>query len=129
MPDYLTRDQILGVDDLPTSDVEVPEWGGTVRVRGLTGTERDRFEFRLVEAHKTPGEAVVRAELVARCIVDAEGKRVFSDKEVGRLGSKSAVALDRVFDAARSLSGMGDDAVAEVVEDFDEAPDADSLSG
>lgn len=126
---YLSRDEILGVDDLPVEDLEVPEWGGTVRVRGLTGTERDRFEFQIAQARKTPAEAVVRAELVARCLIDEKGKRVFTDKEIGRLGAKSGVVLDRVFDKCRELSGMGDAAVEEAAEDFASAPDDDSHSG
>ena len=40
----LTRDQILAVSDIQTEEVHVPEWGGTVLVRGLTGAERDEFE-------------------------------------------------------------------------------------
>ena len=45
---YLTRDAILQATDLTFEDVAVPEWGGVVRVRGLTGTERDAFEASVV---------------------------------------------------------------------------------
>jgi hypothetical protein len=127
--EYLTKAQIFEVDDLPVEDLEVPEWGGVVRVRGLSGTERDRFEFRINQARKTPDEAIVRADLVGRCIIDEAGKRLFTDKEVGRLGAKSGVALDRVFDKARELSGMGDEAIEKATEDFGNAPNDDSVSG
>ena len=40
----LSRDDILKAEDLTTEEVDVPEWGGTVLVRGLTGRERDEFE-------------------------------------------------------------------------------------
>ncbi len=43
----LSRDQILGASDLPTETVDVPEWGGQVIVRSMTGAERDRFELSL----------------------------------------------------------------------------------
>ena len=39
----LNKEQIQSVSDLETQDVEVPEWGGTVRLKSLTGAERDRF--------------------------------------------------------------------------------------
>ena len=35
----LTRDEILAADDIKTEDVEVPEWGGDVRVSVMS---RDR---------------------------------------------------------------------------------------
>jgi hypothetical protein len=41
---YLTRDAILQAPDLQGEDVAVPEWGGTVRVRGLSGAQRDAYE-------------------------------------------------------------------------------------
>ncbi len=108
----LTRDEILGADDLKTESVKVPEWGGTVLVRELTGAERDAWEASVV---KTNGTKVtidsqnMRAKLAALCIVDGDGKRVFTEKDVVKLGAKSAVALDRVTDVARRLSRIGED--------------------
>jgi len=108
----LTRDEILGADDLKTESVEVPEWGGTVLVRELTGAERDEWEASVV---KTNGTKVtvdsrnMRAKLASLCIVDENGKRVFSEKDAIKLGAKSAAALDRVTDIARRLSRIGED--------------------
>lgn len=119
----LSKDAILGADDLITEDVEVPEWGGTVRVRMMTGAERDAFEESL---SRTKGKSVkanlanLRARLVAKTVVDEAGKRLFTDAEAGVLGQKSAAALDRVFDAARTLNGMTEKDVEELVEDFPE---------
>ena len=129
----LSRDAILGADDRRTEDVEVPEWGGTVRVRGLTGTERDAYEASIVSLrgdgsqHFTLQNA--RARLVALCACDEAGERIFTDKDVKELGLKSAVALERVFDAARRVSGLSDDAVEKMAEDFGDAPSAASTSG
>lgn len=104
---YLTRDAILEAHDLPHEDVAVPEWGGTVRVRGLTGAERDAFEASVVgDRGKTMNMRNLRARLVAITIVDEDGKRLFSDADVVALGSKSGAALDRLFSVAQRLSGI-----------------------
>lgn len=106
---YLTRDQILQAQDLPAEDVEVPEWGGVVRVRALTGAERDAYEASVVRRKGNKMEydpTNMRAKLVAMCVVDEQGNRVFSDKDVELLGRKSAAALDRVFQVAQRLSGL-----------------------
>jgi len=105
----LTREAILNASDLLTEVVEVPEWGGSVIVRGLSGAERDHFESSVVEMDgkkvKVKSENM-RAKLVALCVVDETGARIFSDQDVAALGQKSAAALDRVFQAAQRLSGL-----------------------
>jgi len=106
----LSREQILEAPDLPYEDVDVPEWGGTVRVRGLTGAERDQFEAAILERQRDGRLRVrmenIRARLVALACVDEEGERLFSEQDVAALGRKSAVALQRVFEVAQRLSGL-----------------------
>lgn len=119
----LTRDQILSADDLVTEDVECPEWGGSVRVRTLTGTARDQWEAALSPDKKgaKPKLENIRAGLCAASIIDESGQMVFTPADVAKLGMKSAKALDRIFDKARDLSGLSDDDVKEMAEDFDGA--------
>lgn len=106
----LNKQAILQVVDLATEEVEVPEWGGSVLVRGMTGTERDLFETEIVLLRDGKKAELVRenirAKLVARCIVDDEGERVFEDADIQALGKKSASALDRIFSVAQRLSGI-----------------------
>ena len=45
----LSRDEILAASDLTKELVEVPEWGGSVYVRAMTGTERDSYEESVLE--------------------------------------------------------------------------------
>lgn len=127
----LTREAILNAADLVTEDVEVPEWGGTVRVRGLTGSERDAFEQSIMEQR---GRDValnlrnIRAKLVALSVVDEQGRRVFSDDDVKALGQKSAVALQRVFEVAQRLSGLRSEDVEELAKNSESAPSDGSTS-
>lgn len=116
MPNLLTRDAILTARDLPTEDVGVPEWGGTVRVRGLTAKERDEYEAATVD-FRNPKKPTVnlrntRARLVALCAIDEEGRRLFTREDVDALGDVSSTALDRVFQAAKRLSGIDSDGEA-----------------
>ena len=125
--DYLTRDNILAASDITTEEVDVPEWGGTVLVRALSGAERDRFEQSLLNQGapqkngKRGGKTMqvsmenARAKLCALSVVDADGNRLFSDKDAAALGKKSGAALDRVFGVAQRLSGITDADIDEVV--------------
>ena len=118
MVKLLTRDSILNADDLPFEDVHVPEWGGMVRVRTLTGRERDEFEAGILSG--PTGERIVvhdnlRARLVSLTVVDEKGKRVFTTKDMEPLGLKSAAALDRIFSVSMRLNGLSDVDVEELV--------------
>lgn len=104
----LTRDQILAADDLPREQVDVPEWGGSVLVGALTGTERDAFEQSLLMADGKVNLQNMRARLAACCLIDEAGQRLFSLHDVEALGRKNAKALERVTKVAQRLNRMGD---------------------
>lgn len=107
----LDRKGILGAKDLETVTVAVPEWGGDVCMRGLTAGERDSFEASIGSSVNLVN---LRARLVVLCLVDEDGERVFKDSDAQNLGKKSAQVVDRLFDRARSLSGMSDEDVQEL---------------
>lgn len=129
----LSREQIIGADDRKTEDVAVPEWGGTVRVRALSGAERDAYEAGIVSLRGDGTKSVnlknLRGRLVSLSCVDEDGARLFTDEDAIALGDKSASALERVFDVARKLSGLSEDDVEELAEGFAPAPNDGSTSG
>ena len=127
----LNRDDILAVQDIETKQVPVPEWGGDVYVKGMTGAERDAFETTIIVDHgnkQTVTTENIRAKLAAFSVVDEEGVLMFSVKDIKALGKKSAAALQRVFDVAKELSGIGDDDIEELVEGLKADPFDDSPS-
>lgn len=97
----LTAAQILGANDLPILSVDVPEWGGEVCIRMLTGAEREQFESRFLKWQNGSNKSNdLRCTLVALCACDEAGKALFSKGDAEKLNAKSAKALDRVFHAA-----------------------------
>jgi len=117
----LSHDDILKMKDVFTEEVDVPEWNGTVLVRGLTGKQRDNFEAGLLERRgrrMIPNTANIRAKLVAWSVVDDDGSRMFTDAEAEELGDKSASAMDRIYTVAAKLSGLTEEDVEELAENF-----------
>lgn len=121
----LDRGAILGATDIKTERVAVPEWGGEVLVRGLTGTERDAYEQRV---HDSKYENV-RATILALAIVDEAGQHLFTLEDIAALGKKSAAPLDRLFDVARRLSGIGQRDVQELVGNSEPGRNGTIISG
>jgi hypothetical protein len=107
----LNRDAILAAEDKNYEDVPVPEWGGTVRVAGMTGGDRNAYQASMVVLG--PNGSVQRlnmadqlAKLLSRSIVDENGERLFSDKDLKALSAKNGAVLDRLGDVAMRLSGL-----------------------
>jgi hypothetical protein len=106
---FLTKDEILSANDLETEAVSVPEWGGEVRVRAMTGLERDGLSQALRQPDGSMDLKEFRTRVCATSMVDEHGEHLFIEKEVRQLGAKSTTALDRVYLVASRLSGLGKD--------------------
>lgn len=125
----LDRDSILASSDIVTEKVEVPEWGGIVYVRSMTGRERDEFEESILvekrertrSGFRTTRQASLsnfRAKLAARVTYDAEGNRIFTDADASKLGEKNSAPLQRIVAKAQELSGMTDEDVEDLVDEL-----------
>jgi hypothetical protein len=105
----LTREQILAADDLPRERVAIKSWGGEVYIRSFTGEERDVFEESLLD--RSNGDvkrtlANFRAKLVALCLVNDQGQRLFTAEQAEELGRKNGAILDQLAATAQKLNGL-----------------------
>lgn len=129
MAKTLTKADIFKANDIKVEPVEIPEWGGVVYVKTMSGHERDAFELSQMEGG-TPAEkyADLRAKMVALTVCDEKGNRLFSVDDVQTLTKKSARALDRVFEVSQRLSRIGVGDIDKAAEDLDEGQREDSSS-
>lgn len=114
MSKALTADEILAAEDRELRSVSVPEWGGTVYLRTISGVERDRFEAETFRQDK-PNYENLRARYLAITLSDEEGNRLFDSKQVSKLGHKSAPVLDRLFTDAAKMNAMSKGDVDELL--------------
>lgn len=136
----MTREQILGAQDIAFEDIDlsdIPGWG-TVRIKDLSAAERDRLEASMVRQQRQPkrggGVTVrqeanlenIRARFCAACIVGEDMRPLFTEADLVVLGGKSARALDRIFDRIKDRNGLNDEAVQELVENFETGQTDDS---
>jgi hypothetical protein len=127
----LNKDLILQANDQVIEKVDVPEWGGSVYVRSLSGTERDAYEASIIGTsanRDVPNLKNVRARLAVMTICDESGKRLFSDDEAATLGEKNTTALLRVYVTAQRLSGLTSKGVSELLDDLKKGRNGDSTS-
>ena len=104
----LSKNDILNHDDLRIEIVEVPEWGGCVRVATMSAFARDRFEASIAKIGGGVDMQNIRAKLAIATIVDDNNKPMFNEHDIEKLGQKSCAALDRVFASAQRLNLISD---------------------
>lgn len=127
----LTRDQILSARDVMYEDVAVPEWGGSVRVRSLSGRERDAYQKSVTRIKGSDVQVVLedmRAKLVAKTAVSGEGSPLFTEGDVAALADKNAAVVERLFDASLRLCGLAKADVEEMVKNYVNSQSSDSGS-
>ena len=100
----LTKASVLSADDFQYAIVPCPEWGGDMRVRGLTAAEQ-AIITKKVNAKQMDDLAVV---IVIMGCVDENGERIFENADKDALKGRSYAVLDRLGKKILELSGSGD---------------------
>lgn len=96
-------EEILNRDDFTFEELEVPEWGGTIRIRSLSGNERTKIT-NMVQKRKD-GDGMFE-QVVIFAAVDENGKRIFRDDHLSALKEKSATVSQRIGQKVLELSGF-----------------------
>ena len=126
----LSRAALLALPpDIEYREIDVPEWGMRVRVKGLTAAELDAYQAGAWQGkgkNRQLNLMNMRAKLVVLTVVDENGTRIFSDKDAGLVGSRSASAINRIAEVANELSGIDDEDEADILGESETAQSDDS---
>lgn len=110
------RDTILAAKDLASDVMEVPEWGVTIEVKGMSGKTRAKF-IELMYKNGIAGEedqAKLGAAMVPffpEFVLDgardpATGYRVFEAADMEALVQKNGQVIERIALKVIELSGL-----------------------
>lgn len=113
MAKVLTVEEILAAPDLNEIEVEVPEWGGTVKVREMTKAAQQRLRQQAtVNGELDPDRLQIL--MLAECL--AEPKITIEQAE--QLWNKSAAAVDKVLYAIIDVNGLSDVVQKQMMKSF-----------
>jgi len=105
----LTKEQILAKRDVELRRVPVPEWGGDVYVRQLSGAERAAYEDEAAKVEKngtSSAESRRMALFIVYTLCDENGAALFTAADVDALLSRSFKTLQKLFRVAASLNAI-----------------------
>lgn len=123
----LTKDQILAAKDIQIEKAMTPEWGGDghVYLRTMAAGVRCDWEVSLNDGEKRNMERF-RARLLVLCLCDKDGKLLFTPADAVPLAERSALIVNRLFDLARAMNGLGDKDIEELKKNLEGGQDAAS---
>jgi hypothetical protein len=114
----LTRDDFLTAPVLQRELVEVPRLGKQVYVREMTHQEFAEWVVATGQA-KAPEEReydpLYGPKLLAKCLVDETGGRIFEDGDAEALGRLPTAVLGPLVDVAQRLNGFSPAQLKETV--------------
>ena len=110
----LSRSQILEAADLAHEDVEVPEWGGTVRIQQMSAEESTAFTDAL---RSMEGERNGMYLMLIHSARDLEGNLILSAEDLPALKKKNIDVLNRLQRIALRLNKMGAEGQAALKKD------------
>ena len=98
---------INAASDIKVEKLSVPEWKTDVYLKVLSGTERDAFEA----SYSDEKMKNFRVRFLVLTLCDEAGERLFDDEQVTILGKRSALVINRLFEASWKLNMLSQEAV------------------
>lgn len=102
----LTLEQVLEAPDLEEREVEVPEWGGSVKIRSFSKAAQQDLRRKAMVKNELDTD---RLEMLM--FIHGVVEPQFTEEHYEALRQKSAGAIDRVLRAILELSGLTREAV------------------
>lgn len=106
MAEFLTIEEILAAQDLQEETVDVPEWGGAVKVRSLTKAQQQHARQRSVSKDKVVDQEKLELSLIVAGMIEPR----VTMEQARALCQKLAGVVDRILLRIIRLSDMNIDA-------------------
>ena len=111
---------ILAARDLTEDDVQTPEWGGKVRIRGLTVEQQDEYR-----AKATVNDEVDQKMAALYLFIASLVRPRFTADRAEQLRKKAAAPFNRVIKRCLAINGLSEEAAAQSGKTFPEgSPEA-----
>lgn len=110
---YLKVEEILSARDLVEEDVECPEWGGKIRIRGLTVEAQDEYRKRATVKDEVDQNLAARYLFIASVV-----RPRFTADRVEQLSKKAAAPFNRVIKRCLVINGLTEEATQEAAKSF-----------
>jgi len=103
----LSKDDIFKAKDFEIKEIEVPEWGGSIFIKSMSGYARAKL---VADVQNKIDLDKLQLRVLINCICDSEGKLLFSEADLQKLGTKNPEVLSMLEKECCKISGIGTEA-------------------
>lgn len=129
----LTREEFLAAKSLLKRETVPIDGLGDVLIREPNATEKSQYENSLIKTKTVGGQLQVDtdfddrdARLVAKCVINEDGTRMFSDEDVIEIGLVSGKIVSMIAKKIEKLGGMTPKAVENAEKNSSTTPSSTS---
>ena len=127
-----SREALLKLCERRYSTIDIPERDISIRIQSLSEAEKSQYETCLIAKN---GRGIMRERLqdatrrlIALCVVDEEGKRIFSDSDLSAIANLDSYISSRIYDACQEHCGFNKGDIDETVKNSEEISVDDSTT-
>jgi hypothetical protein len=110
---FLSVEDIIAARDIEYMVVNIPSWGGKVRLASVTADDIIRWG----EANEGEAKRSMGLRLIVKSVVDKDGKHLMDESHIGMLRAKQHKATEELVKAILKLNGMDVKAEADAKND------------
>lgn len=111
MSKFLDASAILAADDFEYEEVDVPEWGGKIRLKPLSAKDAEDFDRQV---SKKNGDNNLLSRILATHAVDETGKPLFTMSQLTELSKKNLIVIKRLVRICQKISALNIHEVKEI---------------
>ncbi len=111
----LTLEEILAAQDLGEKTIAVPDWGGSVIVRGMS--KREQQQLRKAALDPLTGQ-IDTDKMEILMLVHCLASPKITMEQAEQLAQKSAAAFDKVLTAIMDVTGLSEEVQKQTLKSF-----------
>ena len=120
----MSLDKTAFLKPVPVDLVEfkIPELGGSVWIKGMTVTERSKFERQFRTRKGDTNERKmneIRQRMLIACVCNADGQQLLTESDIDAIGKQRADIVERLVNAAQIACGMSSDDMEDIAKNSD----------
>jgi hypothetical protein len=112
------RDKILQAPDLKSESMDIEEWGVTIEVRSMNGTQRARMMKEAFNANAEEISWDYASLIIAGAYNPETDELIFTEADREELNEKHGGVLEQIALRVLAVSGLSDDSLRESEKNF-----------
>ena len=104
----LNKDQIFAIDDIKTKIVDIPEWGGEIKLRVLSVGAQIKFD-----EYREDDKKAIMYSIINSC-VNEDVSYLFNEEDIQHLEQKDPNVIMRLFNEIISLNKQKENDIEEL---------------